>query len=87
MNVIGYSMDIGNRWKMHVVKEVYSQNKFYGDYYLSLLLFVTTFLYLCVHVNFYFQVHQGRIRNDIGLVTFCFDHVIICKLRVLSPKT
>jgi hypothetical protein len=46
-----------------------SQKKFYGDYYLSLLLFVTTFLYLCVHVNFYFQVHQGRVRNDIGLVT------------------
>jgi len=29
-------------------------------------------LYLCVHVNFYFQVHQGRVRNDIGLITFCF---------------
>jgi hypothetical protein len=62
------------------------QKKFYGDYYMSLLLFVITFLYLCVHVNFYFQVHQGRVRNDIGLIT-AFDHVIICKLRVLSPKT
>jgi hypothetical protein len=49
-----------------------SQKKFYEDYYLSLLLFVTTFLYLCVHINFYFQVHQGRVWNDIGLVTFCF---------------
>jgi len=48
------------------------QKKLYGDYYLSLLLFVITFLYLYVHVNFYFQVHQGRVRNDIGLVTFCF---------------
>jgi hypothetical protein len=51
-------------------------------YYCLLLPF-----YICVHVNFYFQVHQGRVRNDIGLVTFCFDHVIFCKLRVLSPKT
>jgi hypothetical protein len=48
------------------------QKKLYGDYYLSLLLFLITFLYLCVHVNLYFQVHQGRVRNDIGLVTFCF---------------
>jgi hypothetical protein len=33
---------------------------------------VITFLYLCVHVNFSFQVHQGHVRNGIGLVTFCF---------------
>jgi hypothetical protein len=48
------------------------QKKFHGNYYMSLLLFVTTFLYLYVHVNFYFQVHQGRIRSDLSLVTFCF---------------
>jgi hypothetical protein len=46
------------------------QKKFNGDYYLSLLLLVTTLLYLCVYVNFYFQVPQGRVRSDIGLVTF-----------------
>jgi len=48
------------------------QKKFHKDYYLSLLLFVTTFLYLCVHVKFYFQVHQGHVRSDIDLVAFCF---------------
>jgi hypothetical protein len=47
------------------------QKKFNGDY-LSLLLLVTTLLYLCVYVNFYFQVHQGRVRSDIGLITFHF---------------
>jgi hypothetical protein len=61
---------------MYVLKEVYAyfiyQKKFHGDYYLSLLLFVTTFLYLYVHLNFYFHVHQGRVRSDIGLFTFCF---------------
>jgi len=49
-----------------------NQNKFDRDYYMSLLLLVTTFLYLCVHINFYFQVHQGRVKSDIGLVIFCF---------------
>jgi len=48
------------------------QKKLHGDYYLSLLLLVTTFIYLCVHVKFYFHVYQGRVMSDIGLLTFCF---------------
>jgi len=48
------------------------QKKFHGNYYLSLLLFVITFLYLYVHVNFYFQVHQGRVKSNLSLITFFF---------------
>jgi len=48
------------------------QKKFHGNYYMSLLLFVPTYLFLYVHVNFYFKVHQGRVRSDLSLVIFRF---------------
>jgi len=54
-------MDIGNRWKMYVVKRSMPnfmyQKKFHKNYYMSLLLIVTTFLYLYVYINSYFHVH------------------------------